>query len=92
MPRYAERTIIRALIATTGWTGATVIRTDRAELVPEPQGIKSACPGMPDVLPAQMPHADAQKAHIARRCGRCTSHDVAPTGSQVPARSIRHSK
>jgi hypothetical protein len=51
---------------------------------------KAACPAAPDVLPAPVPPVDARKAHIARRCGRCSSHE-SPHGSQPRARRIHHS-
>ena len=59
----------------TGCSGANprITRTD---------GLKVGCSATPVVLPAQMAHADAQKAHIARRCGRCSSHESSP-GSQA---------
>jgi len=53
--------------------------------------IKVDCSAAPGALPAQMPHANAQKAHIARKCGRRSSHESSH-GSQAWARRIRHSK
>ena len=43
------------------------------------------------VLPARMPHADAQKAHIAQGYGRHSSHESSH-GSQAEPGRIRHSK
>jgi len=49
------------------------------------------CPAVPGVLPAQMPHADAQKARIAQGYDRRSSHESSH-GIQAEARRIRHSK
>jgi len=87
LPCYAEQTVFRPRIATADCTGATVIKPAEAELVPKLAGSKVACSGRGSVLPAQMPHLDAQKARIARRCGRRSSH-----GSQCRLRKIRHIK
>jgi hypothetical protein len=45
--------------------------------------IKVDWSAVPGVLTAQMPHADAQKAQIAQRYGRCSSHGIqaGPAGS-----------
>jgi hypothetical protein len=43
------------------------------------------------VLPAQMPHADDRKAHIAQGCGRPSSHESSHGIQGRPGR-IRHSK
>ena len=70
-PRYAERTAVRAFIATADGTGAPVIRPALAELVPEACGLNGLPRAVPDVLRVQMPHAHGcPKAPIARRCGR----------------------
>jgi hypothetical protein len=49
------------------------------------------CLAVLGVLPAQMPHADAQKAHIAQGYGRQSSHESSH-GSPGQAREVRHSK
>jgi hypothetical protein len=84
---YCQRTAFRVLIATAGWTGATVTSPARAELVPEPTSL-CACPAAPGVLPLQMPHArGCPAADIAWRCGRCPSHgsQAGPAGSVTVA-------
>ena len=70
-PRYAERTAVRAFIATADGAGAPVIRAALAELVPQACGLSGLPRAVPDVLPVQTPHAHGRpKARIARRCGR----------------------
>lgn len=46
------------------------------------RGLRVGCSAAPGALPAQMPHANAQNAHIARRCGRYSSHESSH-GSQA---------
>jgi hypothetical protein len=46
------------------------------------------CLAVLGALPAQMPHANAQKAHIAPRCGRRSSHESSHGQSGRPAVSV----
>jgi len=63
----------------------------RLGLEPRTHGLKVGWLAAPGVLPAQMPHADARKAHIAQGCGQYSSHESSH-GIQALARGIRHSK
>jgi hypothetical protein len=49
---------------------------------------RTASSAAPGVLPAQLPHTDAQKAHIARRCGRCSSHESSHGTPAGPGGSV----
>jgi hypothetical protein len=59
----------------------------RQGLEPRTRGLRVGRLAVLGVLPAQMPHVDAQKAHIAQGYGRYSSH-----GSPGQAREVRHSK
>jgi hypothetical protein len=50
--------------------------------------IKGVCPAAPDVLPAQMPHVAARKAHIAQGYGRRSSHESSHGSQARPAGSV----
>ena len=49
---------------------------------PEPTDLRVGRLAAPGVLPAQMPHVDVQKAHIAQGCGWHSSHESSH-GSQA---------
>jgi hypothetical protein len=89
LPCHVERTVFRALSATAGWTGATVIGPARAELVPELMDLPR---------PRQMVYLCRRHTHVDVR--KHTSHGDAAPGARPtsrptaarPARRIRHSK
>ena len=51
-------------------------------------GLEVGCPAAPGVLPAQLPHADARKAHIAQGYGQRLSHKPSHGIQAAPAGSI----
>jgi hypothetical protein len=55
--------------------GCAPARVRRQGLEPRTRGLRVGCLAAPGVLPAQMPHANAQKAHIAQGYGRHSSHE-----------------
>jgi len=63
----------------------------RQGLEPRTRGLREDRLGAKSVLPAQIPHADAQKAHIAQGYGWYSSHESSH-GIPGRTRGIRHSK
>jgi hypothetical protein len=53
----------------------TFSQVGRLGLEPRTHGLKVGWLAALSVLPAQMPHADERKAHIAQGCGRRSSHE-----------------
>ena len=53
----------------------TFSQVGRLGLEPRTHGLKVGWLAALSVLPAQMPHADERKAHIAQGCGRHSSHE-----------------
>jgi hypothetical protein len=63
-------------------------RVRRQGLEPRTRGLRVDCLAAPGALPAQIPHANAQKAPIARRCGRCSSHESSHGSQSGPGGSV----
>jgi hypothetical protein len=89
-PRYAERTVFRALMATAGWTGATTIRPARAELVPEPTDQKWPAPACQTFYLPRI-HMPMPGKHTLHRDMAVRIARVVPW-QPSRARRIRHSK
>lgn len=75
-------------------TTCAVIVAGWTELEPEPTDFKVGCLAAPGVLPAQMPHLGARKAHIAQGFDRCSSHGSfhgrRPRGRQIVTERSQH--
>ena len=63
----------------------------RQGLEPRTRGLRVGRLAAPGVLPARMPHVDAQKAHIAQGYGWHSSHESSH-GIQAELGRIHHSK
>src|SRR5690349_3517224 len=59
------------------------VEVDRARREANPRGLRVGRSDVPGVLPAQCPHADARKAHIAQGYSRWSFHGMwtGPAGS-----------
>ena len=64
-------------------------RVRRQGLEPRTRGLRVGRPAAPGVLPAQMPQANARKAHIAPRYDSCPSHESSH-GIRVDPNSVHH--
>jgi hypothetical protein len=85
---YTERMVFRALMATAGWTGATVIRPARAELTrPQNLGIKGGLPRPRRTfyLCGCHTHVDARKHTLHGDAARCWSHKSSHGSHAGPA-------
>jgi len=65
------------------------LRVRRQGLEPRTRGLRVGRPAVPDVRPAQMPQANAQKARIARGYDSCPSHESSH-GIRADPNSVHH--